>query len=220
MQIAVAAAAAAAVASAHNYRQMLRQLSVSFASAGGGELWRHSICVTFAATTVAAVCCFCCCCRRLIRKTLWHLKYCGVRGICCCPGVVMGTGSSKGAVAVVKGAEGGGTGDRQQVGNLSSRRGEINVSIGNQHLYLPAWHLASSGKRVAINEAGNNKSKQKKNKLPIAHNLRSTISTSLVSVCYACVTPSAIRSRAEQVLYTYIAHCIAFPHNRRTFNYN
>lgn len=50
MQIAVAVAA-----SAHNYRQMLRPLSVSFTSAGGGEPWRHSICVTFAAATVAAV---------------------------------------------------------------------------------------------------------------------------------------------------------------------
>lgn len=103
---------------------------------------------------------------------------------------------------------GGKTGDRQQVGNLSSRRGEINVSIGNQHLYLPAWHLASSGKRVAINEAGNNK-----NKLPTAHNLRSTISTSLVSLFVMRVLPpeSAIRSRAEQVLRAstlHIAHCI------------
>lgn len=201
MQIAVAAAAAA-VASAHNYRQMLRQLSVSFASTGGGELWRHSICVTFAAATVAAVCC--CCCRRLIRKTLWNLKYCGVRGICCCPGVAMGTGSSsKGAEGGGRWEEGGKTGDRQQVGNLSSRRGEINVSIGNQHLYLPAWHLASSGKRVAINEAGNNK-----NKLPTAHNLRSTISTSLVSLCVMRVLPleSAIRSSAEQVLRACTLH--------------
>lgn len=119
---------------------------------------------------------------------------------------------------------GGLTGDRQQVGNLSSRRGEINVSIGNQHLYLPAWHLASSGKRVAINEAGNNKNNNK-NKLPTAHNLRSTISTSLVSLCVMRVLPpeSAIRSRAEQVIRAstlHIAHCIAFPHNRRTFNYN
>lgn len=113
MQIAVAVAAAVASASAHNYRQMLRQLSVSFASTGGGELWRHSICVTFAAATVAAVCC--CCCRRLIRKTLWHLKYCGVRGICCCPGVAMGTGScSKGAEGSGRWEKGGGRVNRRQ----------------------------------------------------------------------------------------------------------
>lgn len=93
------------------------------------------------------------------------------------------------------------TGDRQQVGNLSSRRGEINVSIGNQHLYLPAWHLASSGKRVAINEAGNNK-----NKLPTAHNLRSSISTSLVSVCNACVTPR-VRLDLAQNKFSVLPHC-------------
>lgn len=98
------------------------------------------------------------------------------------------------------------TGDRQQVGNLSSRRGEINVSIGNQHLYLPTWHLASSGKRVAINEAGNNK-----NKLPTAHNLRSSISTSLVSVCNACVTPR-VRLDLAQNKFSVLTHCIPTIH--------
>lgn len=99
------------------------------------------------------------------------------------------------------------------MGNLSSRRGEINVSIGNQHLYLPAWHLASSGKRVAINEAGNNK-KNNKNKLPTAHNLQSTISTSLVSLCVMRVLPpeSAIRSRAEQVLRASTLHIALHSH--------
>lgn len=108
---------------------------------------------------------------------------------------------------------GGKTGDRRQVGNLSSRRGEINVSIGNQHLYLPAWHLASSGKRVAINEAGNNKNSNK-NKLPTAHNLRSTISTSLVSLCVMRVLPpeSAIRSRAEQVIRACTLHIALHSH--------
>lgn len=98
------------------------------------------------------------------------------------------------------------------MGNLSSRRGarererEINVSIGNQHLYLPAWHLAKArtgGKRVAINEAH---SVYKKKAPTIApNNLRSNYLCKYLCVMRVLLPLSAIRSGAEQVL---CSHCI------------